>query len=34
MPKLTPPANADQESAIIDEEESEKIESELKKQNE
>lgn len=24
MPKLTPPTNADQESAIIDEEESEK----------
>lgn len=31
MPKLTPPANVDNESAIVDEEESEKVESEQKK---
>lgn len=34
MPKLIPPANADQESAIIDEEESEKVNSEEKKPEE
>lgn len=34
MPKLTPPANANQESAVIDEEESEKVESEEKKSEE
>ena len=34
MPKLTPPANADKESAVIDEEEPEKVESTEKKPEE